>query len=265
MGRLRTPVAAAICAVALVGANLAARRVLAPLSEAPRSSLAPTSTTSKRAMPAPNSRARTRGSADAEPEDEAHALLAEMGRRPFSETESYFREVLASPELPTEFKVAWVEALAWFDGSEGIPGALLDLLETERSANVRAELYRALAFDAGETYAHARLGDLVGMLFSEQRSGARVQGFRLAASVLRLHPDPHLAEIFDREMVPWLREEGLRNGSRYSRLVSVDALKLANTSAAAEALHDLSRSQDPSVARAADHALLARERLRDSI
>ena len=295
MAWARKPAAAAILAVALglcavFGANLVERRALAPPAEAPRSSAAPPSA---QAMPEPHSGGRAQDSADAETEDWEHAILASVRRRPSSGTESFVREVLANPENPTEVKVAVVESLedptpeaiellletaaeaedpelraaaveslAWLDEPDDVRGALLDLLETESSAEVRAELYSALAFDPGDTHAKAHLDDLVRMVLSERRSEARVQGFRLVASMLRFHPDPHMAEIFDRDMVPWLWEEAMREGSRYARLVSVDALKLANTSAAAEALDDLSRSQEAAVAEAADHALFAQARLR---
>jgi hypothetical protein len=294
----RTPAAAAILAVtlglgAVFGANLVARRVLAPPEEDPRSSAVPPLAQTWQAMPEPDSGGRARDRADAESEDWGDGILAGLRRRPFSGTESFVREVLANPENPTEVKVAVVESLedstpeaiellletaaeaedpelraaaveslAWLDEQGDIQGALLDLLETESSAEVRAELYSALAFDPGETYAKAHLDDLVRRVLSERRSEARVQGFRLVASVLRFHPDPHLAETFDRDMVPWLWEEAMREGSRYARLVSIDALKLANTSATAEALDDLSRSQEAAVAEAADHALFAQARLR---
>jgi hypothetical protein len=297
----RKPSAAAILGVALglgavFGAILVAQRVLAPPAEAPRSSAALLSAQTWQAMPEPDSDGRAGNSGDAESEDRGHAILADLRRRPSAGTESFVREVLANPENPTEVKVAVVESLedptpetieilletaaeaedpdlraaaveslAWLDESDDIQGALLDLLETESSAEVRAELYSALAFDPGDTYAEANLDDLVRMVLSERRSEARVQGFRLVASMLRFQPDPHLAETFDRDMVPWLWEEAMREGSRYARLVSVDALKLGNTSAAAEALDDLSRSPEAAVAEAADHALFAQVRLRPTV
>jgi hypothetical protein len=290
----RTPGPAAILAIALglgavFGANLVAHRAHAPPAEAPRS---PDAAQTWQALREPDSDGRARDSADAEPEDWGHAVLADLKRRPFSGTESFVRAVLASPENPTEVKIAAVESLedstpeaigllletaaeaedpelraaaveslAWLDESDDIQEALLDLLGTESSAEVRAELYSALAFDPGETYASAHLDDLVRTVLSERRSETRVQGFRLVASLLRFHPDPNLAETFDRDMVPWLWEEALREGSRYARLVSVDALKLASTSAATEALDDLSRSQEAAVAEAADHARFAQARL----
>jgi hypothetical protein len=223
--RARTPVTAAILAVALgVGANLVVHRVLAPPAEAPHFSAAPPLAQTRQAMPEPDSDGRVRDSADAESEDRGHAVPADLKRRPFSGTESFVREVLANPENPTEVKVAMVESLedstpeaiellletaaeaedpelraaaveslAWLDKPDDIQGALLDLLETESSAEVRAELYSALAFDPGETYAEAHLDDLVRRVLSERRSEARVQGFRLVASMLRFHPDPQLA------------------------------------------------------------------------
>ena len=299
--RVSTRVAAIVSAVALglclaVGTNLIETRSLAPAEGSLRQALDPYLAEPARPASGPASEDRTRYSpaADVGPEtaEHPHPVLAEAGRRPYSE--AWFRDVLAIPELPTEVKVAVaealadstpeaadlllevatgaedpelraaaVESLAWLDESAEFQDALLDHLESEPHADVRAELYRALAFDAGATAESTRVRDVVARVLSEREADARVQGFRLVAGMLRLHPDPHLAGIFDRDMVPWLWEEASGRGSRYSRLVSIDALKLANTSAATDALHDLSRSQEAAVAVAADHALFALVRLRD--
>jgi hypothetical protein len=288
----------ALSPLAMLGANFVAGRISPDELPSPATSLA------RPAQPLQASGASSHSPVSPEPKrgGDGPGVDTESNWGSFSADEDYFREVLASPGFSPETKAdvletlgeagpeavellleiaagaeepelraAAVESLAWLDGSDEDPAraaapprALLDLLESEADAEVRAELYSALAFDAGTSWDDARLDRLVERVLTEQRSETRLQGSRLIASRLRHHPDTRLAEVFDRELLPWLQAEASKQGSRYSRLMSVDALKLADTRAASEALHDLSRSQDTTVARAADHALLAQARLRSS-
>jgi hypothetical protein len=169
-------------------------------------------------------------------------------------------EQVTTAETPDE-RVAAISEMA-LGGPQNVKGALRNLLHDENDAEVRAELYSALAFDAGETFANARPQELAEMSLVEEEPAARLQGFRLVASMLRFDSNGELAQTFDASMVPWLKDEALSEGTHYSRLVAVDALKLANTWAATEALHDISRSPVTQVAQAADRAIYAQNRLR---
>jgi HEAT repeat protein len=221
----------------------------------------------------------------------AGRVLEGLGALPYPEVEVFFRRVLADPELSTELKVAALEALnrstpeagellleyadrapdprlraaaidglAMLDEAEGVQGSLLPLLETEESPAVRAELYSALAFDGSDTYRSASPEFVVQRILAERDPRARLEGFRLVASMLRAHPDPRLSEPFDRQMVPWLREQALAGRQRYTRRVSIDTLRLANTAAGTGALRELARARDPDTARAAQNALLSLQR-----
>ena len=224
----------------------------------------------------------------AEIDDEALVVgvLDALGEHPFARNAEAFHAVLGNPALPREIKVealealgdssadasallldyaarapeaelraAAVEAIAFLDDSDAIAPWLLRLVESEPSPDVRAEIYRTLAFHARATYAATDVQRLVDVILSETGGPARLQGFRLVASILRAHPDPRLVEAFDSRMVPWLQDEALRAPGRQQRLASLDTLKLARTPEATEALLRLSRSQDAAVAEAAEKAL----------
>jgi HEAT repeat protein len=214
------------------------------------------------------------------------SVLDALGAHPFARNADAFRAVLANPDLPravklealealgdssadaagllldyaarapeAELRIAAVEALAFLGDSDAIAPWLLRLVESEPSPEVRAEIYGALAFHASAAYAAMDAERLVDVILSETGGPARLQAFRLVASILRVRPDPRLAEAFDARMVPWLQDQALRGAARHQRLASLDALKLAATPEATEALLRLSRSPDAALADAAERAL----------
>jgi HEAT repeat protein len=214
------------------------------------------------------------------------SVLDALGAHPFARNADAFRAVLANPDLPravklealealgdssadaagllldyaarapeAELRIAAVEALAFLGDSDAIAPWLLRLVESEPSPEVRAEIYGALAFHASAAYAAMDAERLVDVILSETGGPARLQAFRLMASILRVRPDPRLAEAFDARMVPWLQDQALRGAARHQRLASLDALKLAATPEATEALLRLSRSPDAALADAAERAL----------
>jgi HEAT repeat protein len=215
----------------------------------------------------------------------AHVLDA-LGEHPFARNADAFRAVLANPALPRELKIealealgdsgtdsaallldyaarapepelraAAVEAIAFLDDSDAIAPWLLRLVESEPSPDVRAEIYASLGFHARATYAAADADRLVDVILSETGGPVRLQAFRLAATILRTHPDPRLVEAFDARMVPWLQDEALRAPGRAQRLACLDTLQLARTPEATAALERLARSHDAAVAEAAARAL----------
>jgi hypothetical protein len=213
-------------------------------------------------------------------------VLDALGEHPFAANAGAFQAVLANPALPREIKIearealgdsssdaaallldyavrapepelraAAVEAIAFLDDSDAIAPWLLRLVESEPSPDVRAEIYASLAFHARAAHAAADPERLVDVILSETGGPARLQAFRLAASILRTERDPRLAEAFDGRMVPWLEDEALHARGRAQRLACVDALELARTPEAVEALERLARSPDRGVAEAAARAL----------
>ncbi|MBW2424088.1 MAG: HEAT repeat domain-containing protein [Deltaproteobacteria bacterium] len=217
----------------------------------------------------------------------AASLLEGMARGTNASLDRDFRPILESPDVPKTLKLAALDALdearseaatgllletarsaddpglrsaalASLDVAEGdtrLHSALVGLATLESDPSVRSELYRSLALSPGTTFDAGDPGALVERIAGETDAGARLHGYRLIAGVLRLIPDPRLSEPFDTAMVPWLRDEAMGAPDAYTRGVAVDALKLANTTAAREALRDLSYAEQPELVAAAEQAL----------
>lgn len=224
------------------------------------------------------------GSADGEL---VSGALMGLGQQPFTETESIFRELFADPNTPIDMKLgavdalgegtpraadfllelassaddptlrsAAIDALALFDEPGTTLDALGGLILGEPSADVRADLYNALSLHAELANAGTDAWKLVQNTLSETTPRAQLEGYRMVASMLHDQYQPRIAETFDTRMVTWLREAARHTGEQYTRSLSVDALRLANTPAAQQALTDLSYSTDPALAQSAQQALL---------
>lgn len=63
----------------------------------------------------------TRALAQIQDEDIRESALDGLGRRPFSETEDFFRNYLSSPNVPADAKVLAIEAVRDADGDDVIP------------------------------------------------------------------------------------------------------------------------------------------------
>jgi hypothetical protein len=231
------------------------------------------------------------GFEDLEGEDIIESILFGLSEYDFAQTEAFFRSVLASTELSVELKVdalqalgdgppdvaallletagrsaepelraAAIEALAMLDGPSQDNAALLALLPGETSPYVRQEIYSALAF-AGPGDASAELRAILPRVLAEQTPRTRLEGSRLLAGLIRETGDVDAQYSFDRELVPWLRDQALAASGRYDRLASIDALKLAATPESRGALLDLARSPDPQTVAAAERALEFQDRL----
>jgi hypothetical protein len=150
---------------------------------------------------------------------------------------------------------AAVDALALFDEPGDTLDALGSLVLSEPSAEVRADLYNTLSIHAEQANAEPVASELVNSTLSETTPRPQLEGYRMVASMLHDQYQPALAETFDTSMVSWLRKSAEYGGDRYTRHLSVDALRLANTPGAHQALLDLSYSADPAVSQAAVEAL----------
>ncbi len=211
--------------------------------------------------------------------------LEGLARQPFPENEALFRQLLGDPEVSLDVKVdaidalgegtpeaaeyllevarsgsdpelrsAAIDALALFDEPGEALGGIATLVATEPDPAVRAALYGALAFHAAEANAASDGRALVRSALAETSPRAQLEGYRMVASMLRQQPEPETAVLFDANMVVWLQSSA-EGGDRYTRHLSIDALKLAGTPTAREALLDLSHSTDPSVSESAEKAL----------
>ncbi|MGD2056134.1 MAG: HEAT repeat domain-containing protein, partial [Gammaproteobacteria bacterium] len=223
----------------------------------------------------------------------ASGVLTGLALQPFVQTEPVFRELLADPDTPVDRKVEAIDALG--DGTPEAAGLLLELAGNaedpalrsaaidalalfdepgitldalgglvlgEPSAEVRADLYNTLSLHAEQANAEPVASELVLSTLSETMPRPQLEGYRMVASMLHDQYQPGLAATFDTSMVTWLKKSAAQGGDRYTRHLSIDALRLANTPGAQKALLDLSSSADPGISRSAQKALRLVEKTR---
>jgi len=214
----------------------------------------------------------------------AAAALEGLAGQAFAENEALLRSALAGPQLgldaklpvvealadgdadamaylvelagghrEPELRTAAIEALALGEDGEGSAAGLAAIAQHEPEPEVRAALYNALSVLPPEP-ADPRRAGLVAEALGESEPRARLEGSRMLASWLRRSPDPDLARSFDASAVDWLRESA-ESGSRFTRHLATHTLLLAGTTAARDALRDLSHSSDPAVSEPAERAL----------
>jgi HEAT repeat protein len=224
----------------------------------------------------------------------AAGVLRGLARQSFAHSEALFRKLLADPETPFELKLeavgalaegtpeaadlllelarddgdpelrsAAIDALAFADESGSRLDAFAELALGESSAEVRASLYNTLSLYAEQASAEPVAAKLVINTLAETEPGTRLEGYRMVASMLNYEYRPSLAATFDNSMVPWLQRSAEFGDDKYTRFISIDALRLANTARARQALGDLRYSADPAVAQAAQQALRLAERSAD--
>src|ERR1044071_8057898 len=206
----------------------------------------------------------------------AAAVLGVLAEHAFAESEPFFRQYLGRADVPVALRVAALEALgeangnpvpllleqlgsgdeairaasAWaigmLDNPTPVAPDLLRVLNGEKSSEVRTRLYQALENQPGvdaQTLLSSVLND---------SAASRVAGLKLlAAQTARLN-DPNLASTFDRLAVPELENLAIAGGDLQNKLVSVMALKQAQTPGALQALARVAvKSPEPRIAAAA--------------
>jgi HEAT repeat protein len=217
------------------------------------------------------------------------SILEGLGKRPFAETEDFFRSYLELPGISSESKVAAIEALAnapddassmllklaadsgpevraaaaWSlvgnESEKDISAPLLALLQQEQVPDVRTRLYQALANHEGWDPSA-----VLGLAQNETDPEARLAALELLASASGSATLPGsdaaslsaVVNYFNGTAVPELKNTALNSGSQQERLSSVSALALARTPDATAALTEISgASKDPRVLEAANAAL----------
>jgi HEAT repeat protein len=211
----------------------------------------------------------------------AESALEGLGKRPFSETEDFFRSYLQTPGLSADAKVAAIEALAnssteaapfllslagdsdpdvraaaaWSligtGGDTDLSASLVSLLQSEPDATVRSRLYQALANQ------DALDGSVVLALAEKETAPeARLEALALLAAASRAAPSAEMLAYFNQTAVPELKQAALTDQSSQYRLSSVTALARATTAESTAALTDIShQSTDPRVLEAVQAAL----------
>ena len=208
-------------------------------------------------------------------------VIEGLGKRPFSETEQFFRSYLESPALSSEAKVAGVEALAnsfgearplllnlagdpdpeiraaaaWSlissGGDSDLNAPLVMLLQQEPVAAVRSRLYEALANQEGWD-----VSAVLGLAEKEADPRARLKALGALATSFRSTPFAESLEYFNKTAVPELKQTALTDQSPQDRLSSVMVLAQARTAESRAALSEISsKAQDTRVVEAAQTAL----------
>jgi len=208
-------------------------------------------------------------------------VLEGLGKRPFTETEQFFRDYLASPGLTPESKVAALEALgnttgdiaslalkyasepdpqvraaaAWAlsatETHTDIAPQLLELLKTETAPEVRARLYEALG--GQDTFNSVAV---LSEVQKETDSTARQAGLGILAELCHSAPTPELLAYFRQTAVPELENRALGGTDPQDRLNSVMSLRRASIPESVTALQQIAQqSTDRKIVDAAQAAL----------
>jgi len=210
--------------------------------------------------------ALTRAATEITDQDVVENVLNGLGKRPFSETESFFSSYLAAGDVPDESKVAAIEALgnaqgdsspflleflvdpnadlraaaasalAIAGGASAVGPQLAAALQQETDPNVRAQIYQALEMQSG--------GDpqaVLALVQSESNPTAQLAGFAYLAETLATSLTPEVKDFFDQSAVPQLEQAALTSDSAQTRLAAVLALEQAGTPAASDALQAIAQ------------------------
>jgi HEAT repeat protein len=225
--------------------------------------------------------ALTQAATESQDDSLTESVLEGLGKRPFSETQVFFRDYLETPGLSAEAKVAAVEALANSSGDAApfllnlagdpdpevraaaawsllgagedtdLSESLISLLQKEPDATVRSRLYQALGNQ--ETLEASAVLPLVQ---KETAPGARLEGLALLATACHSAPSEDGLAYFNQTAVPELKQTALSDQSPQNRLSSVTTLIQGGTPESMAALTEISHlSADPRVIEAAQTAL----------
>jgi len=191
-------------------------------------------------------------------------ILTALGKRPFEQTQAFFRNYLETPNLSSELKVSALEALA---SNEGQPAPLLlkyaadpdsevrdaalwalstaetqtsfgpqlqDLLAQEKDASVRARLYEALgnqqSYDVASVLAQVQ---------KETEPDTRLAGLELLSKSCGTAASPDLLNYFNQTAVPELKNIALSGEDSQDRVNAVTTLGQAGTVEALAALQEI--------------------------
>ena len=200
-------------------------------------------------------------------------ILTALGKRPFAQTQDFFRNYLETPNLPPEMKVSALEALAsgqgqsaplllkyaadpdsdvrdaalWAlstsDTATAFGPQLLDLLSQEKDSSVRARLYEAL-----DNQQSVDVSSALALVQKESDPEARLAGLDLLSKNCASGASPDLLNYFNQTAVPELKNIALSGEDSQDRLTATATLGQAGTPEALAALQDIaSRSTDPRV------------------
>ncbi len=212
----------------------------------------------------------------------AHALEG-LGKRPFEETQDFFRDYLEASDTSSARRSTALEALGQAPGEVAPfllnylkdPDAevraaaalalsttesrvkagqeLSSLLQQETDPNVRARLYQALGNQGGYD-----VSAIPALAQAELEPEARFAALDLLAVACHDSPSSPAFAFFEQTAVPELKAAALQSADSHQRLSAVIILHRAETPEAARALEEIGRlSNDPRVVKAARPAPVA--------
>ena len=211
-------------------------------------------------------------------------ILTGLGKRPFNETQEFYREYIADKAVGIDAKAAALDALGNTPGPVSTflveqcsnpdprlreaaarslsqvddPGnyapAVITALQKETSPEVRARLYETLSnqkdFDSSA---------IVAMAKNETNLRAQLGAWHLLADLCRQQPTPEVTDYFSQKGVPVLKAMALQSTDAFNRLDSVITLRKAKTPESYTALEDISKTAtDRRVVEAAQAAINSR-------
>ena len=211
-------------------------------------------------------------------------ILTGLGKRPFNETQEFYREYIADKAVGLDAKAAALDALGNTPGPVSTflveqcsnpdprlreaaarslsqvddPGnyapAVITALQKETSPEVRARLYETLSnqkdFDSSA---------IVAMAKNETNLRAQLGAWHLLADLCRQQPTPEVTDYFGQKGVPALKAMALQSTDAFNRLESVITLRKAKTPESYTALEDISKTAtDRRVVEAAQAAINSR-------
>jgi HEAT repeat protein len=149
-----------------------------------------------------------------------------------------------------EVRAAAARSVGAIESPESVTADLVSLLDTEQDAEVRRNLYDAIA-GQGE----ATTGEIMALAAEETDSEVRLKAYSSAARLLASSSHPSDARRFDQTAVPVLLDIALADSQLDRRIDALNALMIAKTTGAENALRDVAKSDDPTLARTALRAL----------
>lgn len=206
-----------------------------------------------------------------------HHIVEALAQRSFGEVEDFFAKYLTSMEVQSESRAAVLESLAGGEAGtadflvgflgdadpevraaaawsltitpdlESVGPQVLEALQTEPDAEVRAHLYRALQGQPG-----LEAQPLLNMIGDESHPAARMAAYDLLASAVGHGATAPAVDFFNISVVPELKQAAAAGEGIHAQLSAIIALRRAGTPEARQALLDISQSAaDPRVVEAA--------------
>ena len=205
----------------------------------------------------------------------SESVLGGIAKFPFDQTRSFFETYLQSPQVDVEHRVAALQALEQTSGEVGdllikyardpdaeirlaaaralvsgeergsLGKPIVELLNESADQAVRANLYRALAFQSDWD-----LQSLWPGIQRETDAASRLAGLGLAADMTRRSQSPEMTAFFNEHVLPELKNAALGGADFETQMQAIIALRAAGTPEALAAVDQVAKlTKNPKIAR----------------